>query len=280
MRSTSWLPLCAATFLGFSACDSSATTTIDQQAQARIEAIRDCFPDLWEFADGVLTIAEAWKLDGDENPEDPTGLSWSFTGLDITAELTVGSSTVTMVISAYGPNGTTERRSCSVLSAAGSIQPVASLSEAIDNIASELRDEFDTTNPFLLGVWSIGGGGISASSEGLLGIIGGSTNANELQEVRTVDATVTTGAPAVDSSVLTDTVSSPACTLTFSTDGLVTDEDVSQDYPSGTIEATVNDGTTEVSATITFDKTEIASIVVEGLTGAITLNLETLEVTL
>ena len=79
------------------------------------------------------------------------------TGSDITASLTVGSSTLTMVISAYGPNGAAEQRNCATLSAAGPIQPVNELSEAIDNIASELRDEFSTSNPFLHGVWSITG---------------------------------------------------------------------------------------------------------------------------
>lgn len=278
MRSFVLSPLCAATLLVFPACDSSATTTIDPDAQARIEAIRDCFPNLYEFADGVFRIAKIWNLDGDDNPADPSPLSWSFVGMDIVASLQVDSSTISMTISAYGPDGASQQRDCSALSAAGAIQPVNELSEAIDNIASELRDEFSTNNPFLHGVWSITGGGISATGEGLLGIIGGATNANELEEVRTVVATVTTGEPAVDPSLLTDSASSPNCTLQFSTSGLVTDEEPGQEYPRGVVTVVVNDGTTAVNATITFDKTATARIAVEGLTGEVLLNLETLEV--
>ena len=274
-----WLPFAAVVTLGMSACDSKATSNFDSNALAQIEVVRDCFPGLWAFADGVLDIADTWKLEGDNNPPDPAALSWSFTGTDITASLTVGSSTLTMVISAYGPNGAAEQRNCATLSAAGPIQPVTSLSEAIDNIATELRDEFSTSNPFLHGVWSISGGGVSATAEGLLGIIGGATNANELEEVRTVEATVTTGAPAVDPSTITDTSSSPNCTLTFSTSSLITDEEPGQEYPRGTIDVTIFDGTTTVNATITFDKTATARIEIDGISGAFLLNLETFAVT-
>lgn len=280
MRSPQLLSLCATSLLFLPACDSSSKAATNQDALDKIAAIRDCFPGLWEFVDGVFTIAETWQLDGDNNPADPAALSWQFTGQDITANLTVGSSTVTMVISAYGPNGAAEQRSCMTLSGAGPIQPVTSLSEAIDNIATELRNEFNTTNPFLHGVWSVSGGGISASGEGLLGIIGGATNANELEEVRTVEATVGTGAPPVDPSTITDTVAAPNCSLTFFIDSLFTDEEPGQEYPRGMISIVVDDGTAIANATITFDNTAIAIITVQGLTGTISLNLETGTVTL
>lgn len=278
MRSR-WLPFLAVATLGMTACDSKTTSAFDPSIQPQIEVITNCFPNLWAFVDGVIRISDTWQLEGDNNPADPAELSWSFTGSDITANLTVGSSTITMVISAYGPNGSAEQRNCSTLSGAGPIQPVTSLSEAIDNIASELRDEFSTSNPFLHGVWSISGGGVSATAEGLLGIIGGATNANELEEVRTVDATVTTGAPAVDPSTIADTSSSPNCTITFDTSGLITDEEPGQEYPRGTINITVSDGTTTVNATMTFDKSNTARIEISGISGAFLLNLDTFAVT-
>jgi len=277
MRSR-WLPFVAVATLGMTACDSKTTSAFDPSIQPQIEVITNCFPNLWTFVDGVIRISDTWQLDGDNNPPDPAELSWSFTGTDITANLTVGSSTITMVISAYGPNGAAEQRNCSTLSGSGPIQPVTSLSEAIDNIATELRNEFNTSNPFLHGVWSISGGGVSATAEGLLGIIGGATNANELEEVRTVVASVTTGAPAVDPSTITDSSSSPNCTLTFETASLITDEEPGQEYPRGTVTITVNDGTTTVNGTITFDKTNTARIEISGLSGAFLLNLDTFAV--
>ena len=271
-----WLPLAAlgALSLGFGACDSKTTSNIDPDLQAKIQTLSDCFPNLYQFADGVFEIAKTWQLDGDNNPADPSELSWSFTGQDITASLTIGTSTITMVISAYGPNGAAEQRDCSALSAAGPISPVNELSEAIDNIASELRDEFNTSNPFLHGVWSISGGGISASGEGLTGIIGGATNDNELEEVRTTLAAVTTGVPDVDPSTVTD-AGPPTCTFTFNTTGLITDEEPGQEYPRGVITVTVSDGTTSVDATITFDKTAVATVQVDGAGTTASFNLET-----
>jgi len=275
-----WLSLVAlgAFSFGFGACDSKTTSTIDTDLQAKIQALTDCFPNLYRFADGVLEIAELWQLDGDNNPADPSGLSWSFTGSDITATLTVGTSTITMVISAYGPNGAAEQRNCQTLADAGAIQPDNELSEAIDNIATQLRNEFSTSNPFLHGVWSISGGGVSATGEGLLGIIGGATNANELEEVRTVVATVTTGAPDVDSSTITD-AGPPVCTFTFNTTGLITDEEPGQEYPRGVVTVEISDGTTTVNATITFDKSAVATIAVDGTSATASFNLETRDLT-
>ncbi|MCK5944994.1 MAG: hypothetical protein KAI24_23605, partial [Planctomycetes bacterium] len=83
----------------------------------------------------------------------------------------------------------------------------------------------------------------------------------------------------VDPSTITDTSSSPNCTLTFSTSSLITDEEPGQEYPRGTIDVTIFDGTTTVNATITFDKTATARIEIDGISGAFLLNLETFAVT-
>ena len=277
MRCFRWLTAIAVASLGFGACDTQIKSTIDSATQAKIDAIRNCFPGLWQLADGVFDIARLWQLNGGNNPSDPTGLSWSFSGSDITASLTVGSSTISMAISAYGPNG--EQRNCSTLSAAGPISPVSELSEAIDNISHQLATEFGANGPFLHGVWSISGGGISATGEGLTGVIGGVANNKELESVSTSAATVSSGAPAVDPSTITDTSSTPNCSLTFSTDTLVIDEEQGQEYPRGTISVTIDDGNTPVNATITFDKSANAVITIEGTTGSFTFNLDAFTLT-
>ena len=278
MASSRWLSLAAVGALCAGSCDSSSTSTaLDPALQAQITALSDCLPNLWQFADGLLDIASSWQVTGDNNPPDPAELSWSFSGQDINASLTVAGSTIQMTISAYGPNGAAEQRNCQTLSNAGPISPVTSLSEAIDNIATQLRNEFNTSNPFLHGVWQITGGGISASNEGLLGIIGGATNANELEEVRTTVDTVTTGVPANDPSTITD---SGGCTFTFDTTGLITDEEPGQEYPRGVINLTVNDGTTNVTGTITFDKTAVAVIAINSSPViSASFNLETRDIT-
>lgn len=269
MRSSRWLPLLAVTSLGLGSCDSNVTSSTDPELLARIEVIRDCFPNLWPFVDGVVDIAGTWKMNGGTTP-DPTGLSYTIQGDgSIDANLTVGSSTINMVIRFYGPNGA-EQDLTSV------ITPPSTLGDKIDAAATELRDRFGSGEKFIHGVWSITGGGISATGEALTGIIGGSTNQNELEEVRSTVVTVTTGIPANDPSTVADSGSSPPCTLTFNIPGLITDEEPGQEYPRGTITIAIDDGTTTTNASIIFDKTSIARITIEGLVGGFNLNLDTL----
>ena len=258
--------------LGLGSCDSKVTSLTDPNLLARIQVIRDCFPNLWTFVDGVVDIAGTWKMNGGTTP-DPTGLT-KMVNMDgsITAMLTVGSTTITMVIKFYGPGGA-EQDLTSV------ITPPVSLGDKIDAAATELRDRFGSDEKFIHGVWSMTGGGVSATGEALTGIIGGSLNQNELEELRSTLVTVTTGIPAVDPSTITDSASTPPCTLTFTIPGLITDEEPGQEYPRGTITLEIDDGTTTTTGSIVFDKTAIAKITIAGLVGGFNLNLETLTIT-
>lgn len=157
--------------------------------------------------------------------------------------------------------------------------PPVSLGDKIDAAATELRDRFGSDEKFIHGVWSMTGGGVSATGEALTGIIGGSLNQNELEELRSTLVTVTTGIPAVDPSTITDSASTPPCTLTFTIPGLITDEEPGQEYPRGTITLEIDDGTTTTTGSIVFDKTAIAKITIAGLVGGFNLNLETLTIT-
>ncbi len=272
MRSSSWLPLIAVATLGLGSCDSKVSSLTDPNLLARIEVIRDCFPSLWTFVDGVTDIAGTWKMNGGTTP-DPAGLTHTVNGDgSITATLLVGSTTIEMVIKFYGPGGA-EQDLTSV------IDPPTTLGDKIDAAATELRDLFASDEKFIHGVYSITGGGVSATGEALTGIIGGSLNQNELEELRSTLELVTTGIPAVDPSTITDSASTPPCTLTFTIPSLITDEEPGQEYPRGTISIVIDDGTTTTNATMVFDKTAIAKITLEGLIGGFDLNLDTLMLT-
>jgi len=272
MRSSRWLPLVAVTTLGLSSCDSKIESATNPELQAKIQVVVDCFPNLWSFVDGVIDIAGTWRMNGGTTP-DPAGLTKTVNGDgSITASLTVSGTTISMVIKFYGPNGA-EQDLTSV------VTPPSSLGDKIDAAATELRDRFGSSEKFIHGVYTISGGGVTATGEALTGIIGGALNQNELEEVRSTVEPVTTGIPAVDSTTITDSASSPPCTLTFNIPGLITDEEPGQEYPRGTVSLEIDDGTTTTLASIIFDKTNTARITIEGLVGGLDLNLDTLTLT-
>ena len=269
MRSSGWLPLIAVATLGLGSCDTKVSSVTNPEMLARIQVIKDCLPNLWTFADGLVQVSGAWKMNGGTIP-DPVGLTKTVNGDgSITVSLSVGATTIDMAVRFYGPNGAEQDLSSVITSP-------TTLGDKIDAAASELRDRFGEGEKFIHGVYSISGGGIEASGEALTGIIGGVLNDNELEEVRSTVVTVTSGIPMVDSTTILDNASSPPCTLTFSIPSLVTDEEPGQEYPSGTISSARVDGTTTASASIIFDKTSTARVTLDGLVGGLDFNLDTL----
>jgi hypothetical protein len=271
MRSSRWLPLLAVTTLGLGSCGSNLTSDTDNLAanKAKVEAIVDCFPNLWRFVNGLVVITDTWKMNGGTEP-DPVGLATTVNGDgSLTVTLGVGTTTLSMDINFYGPSGARQDLSSVVTTP-------TTLGAKIDAAATELRTQFGAGEKFIHAVYSITGGGISASGEAISALIGGSTGQNEIASLRTSLAAVTTGLPAVDSSVITDSSSSPACTLTFTIEDLATDAEPGQEYPSGTMTVTVFDGTTSVTTNVVFDQTKNARITVDGLTGGFDFDLEAL----
>jgi len=173
--------------------------------------------------------------------------------------------TVTMTIRFYSPTGAQQTLT---LPGSGSLQDV------LDAAATELRTNFPGADPFLVGDWLISGGGISASGEALTGILGGSTNGNELEELRTTatSSTVSGGLPATDSSTITD-AGPPVCALTFSVPGLRTDDSPTQEYPIGTITVSITGPDDTVTATLTFDGSSTIAIVVADVPGSFTFDV-------
>src|SRR5204862_6398916 len=132
--------------------------------------------------------------------------------------------------------------------------------------------------PFMVGDWSMSGPNLTGGGS-LTGRIGGSTNGNELEELRTTAAsgTVSGGPPALDSGSITES-GADLCALSFTMPGLRTDETPAQQYPIGTVDLTITATQATpvtVSATITFDGSAIARIAVDGVRGSFSLDVET-----
>ena len=256
--------------LAFAACESDVTSTPNPELQKQIETIQDCFPSLFAKGQDLLDLAELWRMNTPSagSIPDPSGLSQNGTGpIDVT--YTVNGCTFAMTIRFYDPNGN---------EGTGLPDTATALADKSDEAATDLRDSFPAGS-FMVGDWTLTdatkGTGI-AGSGALTGFIGGSTNSNELEELRTTLATPSGGPPTVSSSTITE----GACTLTFETSSLVTDSFPAQEYPIGTIVVTIDgddaDTAIDVTAAVTFDNTAVVEIVIDGATsGRFLYNLET-----
>jgi len=249
----------------FTACESKVTSGGDPALQKQIQTLQDCFPDLFPKAKGLLDLAETWRLNTSGPIADPAGLTHSGTG-PINVGFTSGSFAISMTIRFYDPNGNEQT---------GLPLTATDLAARIDEAATSLRNSFPGGTPFLVGTWTLTGGGANGSGA-LTGLIGGSTNGNELTELRTTESTPSGGPPPVAAS----TVSEGACTLTFRTGGLVTDSFPAQQYPLGTLTITIDgddaDSIADTTATVTFDNTAVVVITIDGTTsGRFQFNVET-----
>lgn len=258
MPSRRLLPLLAVAALG--ACGNKVTSNIDNALQAKVDTLQDCFPGLYAWVQGLLDIADTWKLTSADVP-DPAGLTWSAgAGGRVDVALNRGGTTIAMQVRFYDSTGAEQDLSAALAGA-------TTLGDAVHAAAAELRNRFGAAEKFMLGEWSISGGGITASGEALVGIIGGATQ-DRLTELRTTQVTVTApnGVPPVDASTITDN-GPPVCSLTFRIASLVSDEDADQTYPIGDIALTIAGPAATIDATITFDGTSTARVAIEDVPG-------------
>ncbi len=255
----------------FAGCDSKITSAVDTDLQRRVETLVDCFPNLYARADALLAIADTWRQANSQPIPDPTGLTFQVNseagGTVVNVTYTTSGTTITMAIRFYSPTGAQQ-----TLSLTG----FTTLNATIDEAANQLRTSFGDTDKFMVGDYSISGGGITATGEALTGIIGGSTNQNELEELRTTatSSTISGGPPATEPSTITDS-GPPSCALTFNIPGLLLDETPTQEYPIGTVTLSVAGPNATVTATITFDGSNTATIVVTDIPGSYAFNLDT-----
>jgi hypothetical protein len=265
-RSLLLAPLAA---LVLPACSAEVTEFIDEDLRDRVETVEECFPDMFDKVQRLLEVANTWRLNPSSAVPDPTGLTWSEQGDgSIDVEYVANGCTIDMNIVFYSPSGAAQDLN---------LTGATTLHQAIDLAATELGTAFPSTNPFMVGTWTISGNKTAGTISGggsISGIIGGTSNQNELEELRTTSATpIGTVPPNADSTVTatgTDT-----CTLTFNTQSIQTDTQPQQEYPIGDIAITLQGPQASVSANITFDGTVIAVILVDNIPGQFEFNLDT-----
>jgi hypothetical protein len=249
-------------------CSSKVTETVDLDRQAKLETVQDCLPGQLQRLLGLIEFAGLWRLNQGSFPVDPPGLTWNQqAGGELSYTLSFTSFTLSGIITFYSPSGVAQNL----------ILPTSSLSAAIDEAATQLRANFASGSPFLVGSWTMTGSGVTGGGN-FTGIIGGSSSGNELLELRTTRSTPAGGGPPVLQPGSITISGTRTCTLDFLIPGISTDGDPGQEYPRGRIEFDLEGPAASVAATMTLDGGPVARVVVEGLRGFLTVNLDTLQI--
>lgn len=267
-------PLLAATCgLGLLASCSDIEDAL--AAEDRIDTIEDCFPALYDSFEDLLDVAETFRLNTASNVPDPTGLTYSQQSdgsLSIRYEIPGSTHVLEMTLRFYDENGNEQNLTFTATSP---------LSAIIDDAATQLAAAASANgNPFMVGTYTFSdssGNGAITGNGALTGVIGGTTNGNELERLITSESNVSGGLPAGASGTIALNTGT-ACSLTFTTQAtthLETDTDPTQNYPRGTLNLSVSGPKATVNASVTFDATSSARIDVDGLPGTFTLNLDT-----
>lgn len=256
--------LASALFVG---CDSKVTQTTS--TDANLEAVAKCLTPQLQRLRELIDFSDLWRLnDNSNNPPDPSGLTWSISGNSITYSINVGTSKpftisgrIDFFLIAGGPFVPTDQTG----------PGGRSLSQAIDDTATEMRNQNPNVAPvgFMVGEWSLSdtGGMLSSSGEtsnppAFTGMIGGSTNANELEEVRTTQgvAAVAGGPPPIQRDIIDSLDSEQMCRFRFRITSLMTDQMPGSEFPEGTLEWDLTNNSTGVTiqGTLVFNKTATA----------------------
>ncbi|MCA8973204.1 MAG: hypothetical protein KDC98_00710 [Planctomycetes bacterium] len=272
-------PLAVAAVVGLAGCSSKVESTLDPDAQAKAAVIANCIPPQIEKLDELLAFSELWRLnDSDTNPPDPSELTWSYASGEIGYTVALSSYSISGIIRFYSPTG--GQQTSLTLSS-------VSLSQAIDDAATQLASMFPGELPFMVGEWMISGAnvssaGVTSSPASFTGMIRGSSNGNELEELRLTEGTaaVSSGTPPVQNCTIT-TTGSETCVFTFGMPTLATDTEPNQQYPIGTITFTLVNQTAGLTLTgsLTMNNTVTARLDVDSLPGYFEINLETYSVT-
>jgi hypothetical protein len=248
----------------FGACDSKITSNIDADLQARVETVQDCFPGLYSRAEQLLDLAETWRLNSGAAIPDPAGLTFAEQGDgSVTISYPLNGSTIAMTVRFYSPTGVQQNLS---------LGSPATLNDLIEVAATELRTTFGTAETFVVGDWTISGGGITGSGA-LTGIVTGTGSPAELRELRTTSGTPSGGLPPAGTSSVTDN-GPPVCTLTFAIPGLRIDQQAGQEYPIGVVNLTLVGPEATVVGAIELDGTSTANITITDIPGSFDYDVE------
>ncbi|MCR9244261.1 MAG: hypothetical protein NXI31_04460 [bacterium] len=284
---------CLLLVLAGTSCDSKVTSALDPDLQAKVELVTDCIPPHFRRLDAVVDFSNLWRQgDNTNNPPDPTGLEWNYNGTGIDYCMDIGGVfQIAGVIQFYAPTGGAPET--------GFTLSTVSLSQAIDDAATELRNRHASGRPFMVGEWTIyegatcntngtvsGGTSFSTGATtnpcAFTGMIAGSANQNELEELAATEGVAAVGSPTppVQDCNISTNVSGEVCVFTFGFSQIFTDEEPGQEYPRGVITwSLTNQATSQtVSGTLTFNKTNIAVLDVTDV-GVFDINVDTLDVT-
>jgi hypothetical protein len=268
------LPLFLCVGLALPSCSDTEAilANLDTDTLDRIEAMESCFPINAQKVAALLELAQAWAT----TEEAPDGIDVSLNGdqIEVQWNLVTSSSPcrITMSISFHGPDGVQITADQLDL---GSANPT-DLDSLMDKGVTNLAGMFPGEKPFVMGRFGVSNPLVSEGWSGdgtLTGIIGGSTNQNELEEIRTTTDTPAGGPPPVAPASVADP---SGCSLTFQTTGIRTDDQPGQEYPSGVITFSVASPLITVNGSITMNATVIAIIQVDGIPGNFEFNLDTL----
>lgn len=267
--------------LAFGSCSETEALANSSDLQARIDILNECFPELYEKLDFILQVAKTWNLNDNTNPPDPAGLVWMERpdgSLQVDWPFTAVCA-LDMQITFFNEGAVQQD-----IDLAGA----NSLSEVLDIAGNALA----TTAPprgFIVADWSLRdpANGIAGAGS-LTAIIGGTANGNELERIFTSLGSSTSqgqGGPPVASvaTISTFNAANVLCVMRVDMPNLETDTDPTQQYPNGVITFTISTGllgtgALEVVATVTFDKTNMATVDVTDVPTSFTLNLDTFEI--
>lgn len=261
-------PLFCLMALWANGCTSKVSETVDEDRRLKLEAIQQCLPGQLEKLLLLMEFASLWRLNQGSLPGDPPGLTWvQQSGGELAYSISLSGISLSGSIRFYSPNGVSQTL----------VLPTSSLSTAIDSAATQLRALFPVGFPFLVATWTMSGAGASGAGA-LTGILGGGSGGNALLEIRTTEDQPTAGgAPPLEPGLIT-TSGMHACSLGFLAPDLRTDDLPGRSYPRGRIEFDLDGPDASVAAVLILDGSAIARIVVQGLRGFLTVNMDTLEI--
>jgi len=271
-----FLPMFLCVGLALSGCSDTAAIleNLDLDTQERIDAMVECFPANAEKVAALFAIAHAWATTEDA----PAGLDTTLNGNQIDVVTFVpsefGSCRITMTITFHDPSGGLVTAQDLGLD---QVADPTDLDDLMDAAVTELGTKYPGQQPYVHATWNISTGVVSEGPFGegaFTGIIGGSTNENELEEIRTTvgEPPVGGGTPPVGPGVVS---AAPDCSLEFTTVGIRTDDIPGQEYPSGVITISLFTPAINLNGTITMDATVIAIIRIDGIPGTFSFNLDT-----
>ncbi|MHC4959332.1 MAG: hypothetical protein ACYTGN_13260 [Planctomycetota bacterium] len=270
------------------ACDS-AEDLINNAVDLpeKLKTMNDCLEPVWNQVQEVATELSEIMGGGPDAAgtiTDTGAYDAAATSINITSTLSAG--TMTIVIKFYHPDGAPYAGLLTGLDPA-----TDSLETIMDAVATQMgKDHVQTlpvpndpnTRPFMIAEWSLSGGLTGGGN--MCGVIGGADEghdepptSNELQELRTTEATPAGGIPPIATSTINLTGANSACGATLRIDSLLTDQvhdendthGLPEEYPDGQIFLTVTGTGSDLDVTITFNgpTDPIAVIDIVGVPG-------------